>query len=359
MPSRFAAVKGRGALTNPEGRFAKQQRERCEDDEWVLQEPDTPREVQEVLPERARTIIARNSSPDVPFEQSINPYRGCEHGCIYCYARPSHAYVDLSPGLDFERRLRFKANAPELLERELANPRYRCEPITLGANTDAYQPLEAELRLTRQLLEVCERHGQPVSIITKSALVLRDIDILGRMAERALCHVMISVTTLDDALKRRLEPRAASGTARLRVLRGLAEAGIPVGVIVAPVIPMINDAEMESILAASAAAGARKAVWMLLRLPHEVSALFRDWLECHYPERAAHVMSLIRQCRGGRDNDPRFGARMTGSGPCAELIAKRFQVAARRHGFAAADWPALDRTQFRAAADGGPQLQLW
>ena len=358
MQTRSVPLKGRAALGNPEGRFARQRRERV-DDGWHDDHCDAPRVAQEVLPEQARTIIARNSSPDVPFSQSVNPYRGCEHGCIYCYARPGHAYLDLSPGLDFERRLRFKANAAEVLERELCSPRYVCEPITLGANTDPYQPVEAGLGITQRLLEVCERHAQPVSIITKSALVLRDTDILARMAARGLCHVMVSVTTLDDGLKRRLEPRTASGAARLRAVRALTEAGVPVGVLVAPVIPMINDAELEAILAASAAAGARKAAWILLRLPWEVRELFREWLQCHYPERAEHVMSLIRQSREGRENDPRFGSRMRGSGPYADLIARRFTVAARRCGLAGEGWPALDCTRFTGATRPARQLQLW
>ncbi|MBK8993692.1 MAG: PA0069 family radical SAM protein [Gammaproteobacteria bacterium] len=358
MQTPYAPLKGRAALGNPAGRFERQVRERC-DDGWTQPGDDAPRAVQEVLPEQARTIIARNSSPDVPFSQSVNPYRGCEHGCIYCYARPSHAYIDLSPGLDFERRLRFKANAAEVLERELCSPRYVCEPITLGANTDPYQPVEAGLGITRRLLEVCERHAQPVSIITKSALVLRDIDLLARMAARGLCHVMVSVTTLDDGLKRRLEPSTASGAARLRAVRALTETGVPVGVLVAPVIPMINDAELEAILAASADAGARKAAWILLRLPWEVRELFREWLQCHYPERAEHVMSLIRQSREGRENDPRFGSRMRGSGPYADLIARRFTVAARRCGLAGEGWPALDCTRFTGATRPARQLQLW
>ena len=358
MQTRLTPLKGRAALANPAGRFERQVRERC-DDGRAHDADEPPRVAQEVLPEQARTIIARNSSPDVPFSQSVNPYRGCEHGCIYCYARPSHAYIDLSPGLDFERRLRFKANAAEVLARELANPRYVCEPITLGANTDPYQPVEAGLGLTRRILEVCERHAQPVTIITKSTLVLRDSDILARMAARGLCQLMVSVTTLDDALKRRLEPRTAAGAARLRAVRTLAAAGVPVGVLVAPVIPMINDAEIEAILAASGAAGARKAAWILLRLPWEVRELFGEWLECHYPERAAHVMSLVRQSREGRENDPRFGSRMRGSGPYADLIARRFEVAARRCGLGGEDWPALDCTQFRGAPAPARQLQLW
>lgn len=350
------AIKGRGAIGNPAGRFEIIARSR-EPDGWSA--PDAPaRVIQELLPEQARTIIARNTSPDVPFSQSINPYRGCEHGCVYCYARPTHAWLDLSPGLDFERRIRFKANAAQLLERELAEPGYACEPITLGANTDPYQPAEAELGITRQLLEVCLRRRQPVTVITKSALLLRDADLLAELAARRLCNVFVSVTTLDDELKRALEPRTASGRARLRAVGALAARGIPVGVLVAPVIPMLNDAEIERILAGAAAAGARSARWILLRLPHEVAGLFREWLECHYPERAAHVMSLLRQSRGGSDNDPRFGWRMRGTGAFADLVARRFRVAARRHGLDGADWPELDTTQFIGAPPPARQLQL-
>jgi len=362
MATRSAAmaIKGRGAAGNPAGRFERWRHERSDDGWTAPEDPPPASELQELLPDHARSIIARNDSPDVPFGQSINPYRGCEHGCIYCYARPAHACIDLSPGLDFERRLRFKPDAARLLERELSSPRYRCEPITLGANTDPYQPVEASLGLTRQLLEVCERFGQPVSIITKSALLLRDADILARLAGRGLCHVMVSVTTLDDDLKRRLEPRTASGAARLRAVRALAAQAIPVGVLVAPVIPAINDAEIEAIVAAAAQAGARTAGWILLRLPHEVAALFREWLELHYPERAAHVMSLIRQSRGGRDNDPHCGSRMRGTGHLAELIARRFAIATRRCGLGGAHWPSLDCSQFRAPSGaGGEQLQLW
>jgi DNA repair photolyase len=348
-------LKGRGATGNPAGRFELIARERA-DDGWGPQSEAPLR--QELLPELARTIITRNSSPDVPFAQSINPYRGCEHGCVYCYARPSHAYIDLSPGLDFETRIRYKSNAAQLLERELAAPGYRCEPITLGANTDPYQPAEAELGIVRRLLEVCLRRRQPVTIITKSSLVLRDADLLQEMAALRLTHVFLSVTTLDDALKRRLEPRTASGAARLRAVAALSARGIPVGVLVAPLIPMINDAEIEHILEGAAAAGARTARWILLRLPWEVAGLFRDWLQAHYPERAAHVMSLVNQSRGGKDNDPRFGHRMRGSGPYAELIAQRFRIAARRHGLDGTRWPEADVTQFRGAPPPARQLAL-
>jgi len=351
-------VKGRAALSNPEGRFALSTR-RAEADGWPDgTDTETAAAPQELIPERARSIIARNGSPDVPFNQSINPYRGCEHGCIYCYARPSHAYVDLSPGLDFERRILFKPNAAELFEREISRPGYRCEPVTIGANTDPYQPAEAQLQLTRRLLEICDKYAHPVALITKSALISRDSDVLVRLARRGLCHAYVSVTTLNDELKRRLEPRTASGGARLRAIRALAEAGIPVGVLVAPVIPMINDSEIEAILARSAEAGARTAAWILLRLPHEVAPLFREWLDRHYPERAAHVMSLIRQSREGRENDPRFGSRMRGSGPCADLIARRFTVAARRTGLDGSDWPTLDCSAFAVFRAAPEQLQL-
>ncbi len=358
MPSMNAiatALKGRGATANPAGRFETFIRLR-EADAAEPQAPPSDR--QELLPEQARSIISRNDSPDVPFTQSINPYRGCEHGCIYCYARPSHAFLDMSPGLDFERRIRFKANAAELLERELLDPRYRCQPITIGGNTDPYQPAEAELGITRKLLRVCLERRQPVSIITKSALVQRDADLLAELASQRLCNVFISITTLDDTLKRALEPRTASGRARLRTVAALSRRGIPVGVLVAPVIPALNDGEIERILANAIAAGARKASWILLRLPHEVAPLFREWLETHYPERAAHVMSLIQQSREGRDNDSRFGSRMRGSGPFADLIATRFRVQTKRLGLDGSQWPALDTSLFRGWQPPATQLQL-
>lgn len=353
MNAVVSPLKGRGATANPAGRFETLLRLREADADEAL-----PSDRQELLPEQARTIISRNSSPDVPFTLSINPYRGCEHGCIYCYARPSHAYIDLSPGLDFERRIRFKANAAELLARELLDPRYRCEPITIGGNTDPYQPAEAELGLTRQLLKVCLEHRQPVSIITKSTLVQRDADLLAELAAHRLCNVFVSITTLEDSLKRSLEPRTASGRARLRTVSALARRGVPVGVLVAPVIPALNDAEIERILANAVAAGARKAAWILLRLPHEVAPLFRAWLEAHYPERAAHVMSLVQQSREGRDNDPRFGSRMRGSGPFADLIATRFRVQAKRLGLDGSQWPDLDTRLFRGWQPPATQLQL-
>ncbi|HEX2389525.1 MAG TPA: PA0069 family radical SAM protein, partial [Casimicrobiaceae bacterium] len=299
-----APVKGRGATFNPANRYRIDVRERC-DDGW--QPADDPA-ADEVTPplktivtiQRARTIIAHNDSPDVPFNQSINPYQGCEHGCIYCYARPSHAYLDLSPGVDFETKLHVKPDAARLLRDQLAKPGYRCDPIALGTNTDPYQPIEREWKVTRSVLEVLAEHAHPFTIVTKSALVERDIDIIAPMAKRRMARVYLSVTTLDRELARKMEPRAAAPHRRLQALKTLAEAGIPVGVMVAPIIPQLNDRDLEAILEAAAANGAREAGWVLLRLPLEVAPLFREWLAAHYPQRAEHVMSLVRQMRGGR-----------------------------------------------------------
>ncbi len=346
------AIRGRGAASNRDSRYSPLTIERDAGEAGGA--PKT-----ECLPERARTIIARNSSPDIPFIQSINPYRGCEHGCIYCYARPTHAYLDLSPGLDFETRLRVKYNAAEQLERELANPRYQTQTITLGANTDPYQPVEREHRITRALLEVLLAHRHPVSIITKSGLIERDIDLLAELASQGLASVAISVTTLDRELKRRLEPRATSGSVRLAAVRALSAAGVPVSVLCAPVIPTLNDAELEQIVAQSADAGATGAAYILLRLPGEVSILFQQWLELHYPDRAAHVMSLIRQCRGGADNDVRFGHRMRGQGPIADLIAQRFKLACKRHGLDQLRRHDLRTDLFRVPPRAGDQLGLF
>ncbi len=288
-------LKGRGATINPPGRFVSQPGEAVDDGWYREATPDSV--ATEVRAEAARTVISRNDSPDIPFTQSINPYRGCEHGCVYCYARPSHAYLDLSPGLDFETRLFYKPDAARLLRAELARPGYRCAPIMLGANTDPYQPLEKRLRVTREILEVLLRSRHPLNIVTKGALILRDLDLLQEFARMNLVCVMVSLTTLDPELKRTLEPRAASPQARLRVIRALALAGVPVGVLTAPMIPAVNDAELEALLEAAAGAGARYAGYVLLRLPHEVKDLFRAWLEQHLPLRAGHVMSLIRQAR--------------------------------------------------------------
>jgi DNA repair photolyase len=350
------ALKGRGSLSNPAGRFDRTGIEAV-DDGWVREE--APESVAtSVSPDRARGIITTNDSPDIGFDQSINPYRGCEHGCIYCYARPSHAYMGLSPGLDFETKLFYKQDAAKVLEQELSHPRYACKPIMLGANTDPYQPVERRLQVTRSVLTVLAKCRHPVSIVTKGVLVARDIDLLADLARQNLTSVVISLTTLDAEVKRTLEPRAASPQARLRVMRQLVEAGVPTGVLVAPVIPAITDHETESILEAAKEAGARMAGYVLLRLPYEVKDLFREWLSQHYPQRASHVMSLVRDARGGRDNDPNFGTRMRGTGPYAELIRNRFKIAARRLGLNSSRDLPLDTTHFRQPGPAGSQLQL-
>lgn len=325
------SIKGRGASSNPAVRFEATSRERTDDgwyEEEILQHP-----AESVLPDRARSVITSNDSPDVGFERSINPYRGCSHGCVYCFARPSHAYLGLSPGLDFETKLFYKADAVEILEGELAKPKYVCKPIALGINTDGYQPAEKQLKVTRGILAVLARCRHPVTLVTKSALVVRDLDLLADLARDHLVTVMLSITSLTNDIKRTLEPRAASPQARLRVIEQLARAEIPVGVLVAPVIPAVTDHEMEDILAAAKDAGAGSAGYVLLRLPHEVKILFRNWLDEHYPDRAKHVMSLINQTRGGRDYDAEFGQRMTGTGPYAQLLRTRFDLARRRCGF--------------------------
>ena len=358
--------RGRGATFSPANRFRETTRETV-DDGWPdadsgEDEDARSRQVRTTVTiQPARTIVTRNDSPDIPFAQSINPYQGCEHGCIYCYARPSHAYLDLSPGLDFETKLFAKPNAAALLREELARPGYVVDPIALGTNTDPYQPIEREWKVTRSVLEVLAETGHPFSIVTKSALVLRDLDLIAPMAARGLARVYLSITTLDADLARKLEPRASAPARRVEALRGLAHAGVPTGVMVAPVIPQLNDRDLEAILEAAAGAGAREAGWIMLRLPREVAPLFRDWLATHYPDRAAHVMSLVQDIRGGRDYDSRFGARMKGSGLFAELIAKRFALACRRFGLneERAHRP-LDRTQFVAPSrDGGRQATLF
>ncbi|WP_299867544.1 PA0069 family radical SAM protein [uncultured Hoeflea sp.] len=320
--------RGRGAGLNMSGRFELRTRE-VFDDGWNSLEELAPFKT-EVQVEKPRSIIARNQSPDLSFDRSINPYRGCEHGCVYCFARPTHAYMGLSAGVDFEARLFAKPDAPRLLERELSRPGYKVQPIAIGTNTDPYQPIEKQWRIMRQLLEVLEAAGHPVGIVTKSALITRDIDILSRMASRGLARVALSVTTLDRKLARTLEPRAATPDKRLSAMRALSEAGIPVSVMAAPVIPGLNDHEIERILDSAKAAGAETAGYVMLRLPIEVSPLFRDWLLRHYPDRYRHVMALIRSMRGGKDYDAEFGKRMRGAGPYAWQIARRFELAAKR-----------------------------
>jgi DNA repair photolyase len=351
----------RGARSHLQGRFESAAREAF-DDGWTPEERPTQALQTSVTIERARSIISRNDSPDIGFSQSINPYRGCEHGCIYCYARPSHSYLELSPGLDFETRLFAKTNAAELLREELAKPGYRPSPIALGANTDCYQPIERKHRITRSILEVLAECAHPVTIVTKSALVERDLDLLGAMAKNNLVKVFVSIGTLDRDLARKLEPRAASPQRRLDVLRNLSKNNIPCGVMVAALIPALNDKTMEHVLEAAAEAGAAEAAYVILRLPNELKDLFKEWLAAHYPQRADHVISIVRQMRGGRENDPRFGARMSGTGNYAELMEKRFDIACRRFGLnahgAGRKHPELDCSLFRAPVSGG-QLALF
>jgi DNA repair photolyase len=350
--------RGRGAASNAVSRFAEHQRAPIDDGWWQETPPDAP--PTEIAIDRCRSAISRNDSPDIPFDRSVNPYRGCEHGCIYCYARPTHAWLGLSPGLDFERRLFHKPELAERLRRELADDSYRPATLVLGANTDPYQPVERRLRGTRRILEVLAECRHPVAITTKSALVLRDIDLLAPMASLGLAAVQISITTLDRELARRLEPRAASPGRRLRTVAALHDAGIPVGVLVSPVIPGLTDSDLERIVGLAAEAGAERAGALLIRLPLEIRELFREWLETHYPQRAEHVLSLIRQCRGGLLNDPRFGHRMRGEGPIAELLQQRVRLAARRRGLRRQDsgWP-LATDRFRRPILSGQQLGLW
>jgi DNA repair photolyase len=322
---------GRGATLNPDGRYEPHQRESFYDGWDMVEEP--PALKTEVTIEKPRTIIARNDSPDISFDRSINPYRGCEHGCVYCFARPTHAYQGLSPGIDFETKLFAKPNAPELLEKELARPGYKPAVMAMGTNTDPYQPIERKFRITRGILEVLSRTSHPVGIVTKSALITRDIDILGPMADRGLAKAAVSITTLDPKLARRMEPRAATPKKRLDTIRQLAEAGIPVAVMVAPIIPAITDHEIEEILRAAYAAGARSAGYVLLRMPHEIKDLMHGWLEEHYPDKLKHVFSLVQDSRGGKVYDASWGKRMTGVGPYAWMIGRRFEAAAARIGF--------------------------
>ena len=339
-----------------QGRFESVAREAF-DDGWTPEEPDTRELKTSVTIERARSIISRNDSPDIGFSQSINPYRGCEHGCPYCYARPSHAYLELSPGLDFETKLFAKTNAPELLREELAMPGYKPSPIALGANTDCYQPIERKYRITRQLLEILSECDHPATIVTKSALVERDLDLLGPMARKNLVKVFVSIGTLDRVIARKIEPRAASPQRRVDVLRALSQAGVPCGVMVAALVPALNDKTMEQVLEAAAAAGATEAAYVILRLPNELKTVFKEWLAEHYPQRAEHVISIVRQMRGGRENDPNFGSRMSGTGNYAELMEKRFDIACRRFGLNKRETPDLDCERFRPPSPSG-QLKL-
>ena len=323
-------MKGRGTTATVGARFLAHQRHRF-DDGWTP-EPETEALPTEIYQEKARTIITRNQSPDIPFETSINPYRGCEHGCVYCYARPSHAYMDLSPGIDFETKIFVKTNAAELLRDELGKSRYVCKPIAMGTNTDPYQPSERQLHITRDIIQVLHDCRHPLSIVTKSWLIERDLDLLRPMAEQGLVKVFLSITSLRQDLCRRLEPRAASPDRRLKALDTLNRAGVPTGVMFAPVIPFINDAEMETVLERTAAGGARTAGYVILRLPNEVRQLFREWLESHEPGKTKHVFSIIRTLRSGRENDPDYFTRMRGKGVYADLIRSRFRNACRKFG---------------------------
>jgi len=351
-----SAIKGRGAQSQPPGRFDILTKT-LEHDGWY--EDEEPRHIQTVvLPEPSRSVISRNKSPDIHFGQSINPYRGCSHGCIYCYARPSHAYVGLSPGLDFETGLFYKADAANLLRKELSSPNYQCASIMLGANTDPYQPIEKQHQVTRSLLEVMLEFKHPVNITTKGALVARDVDLLGQLAKDNLARVMFSIPTLDNDMKRVLEPRAAAAAARLKAMRVLTDAGVPCGVLVAPIIPVLTEHEIEAVLEASREAGATVAGYTMLRLPWEVKDLFREWLAEHFPDRAAHVMSIVRDMRGERDNDPQFGTRMHATGAVAQLIRRRFQLASKRLGFSQDRDTSLQTNLFRRPVRTTPQLSL-
>jgi DNA repair photolyase len=355
-PSSPRARRGRGAASQPDPRFVSTTRESF-DDGWTDTDPALETLPTEVRIEQPRSIIARNDSPDIPFEQSINPYRGCEHGCAYCYARPSHAYLDLSPGLDFESKLFAKPDAAAVLRRELAAPGYRCRTIAFGTNTDPYQPIERNWRITRALLELLYQCRHPFSIVTKSALIERDLDVIGAAAALGLAQVHVSVTTLDRDLARRLEPRAAAPHRRLQAIAALARARVPTGVMFAPVIPALNDHELEAVLEAGASAGARHAGYILLRLPREVNAIFKTWLAHHAPLRAEHVLNRIRDMRGGAESDSQFGSRMRGTGVFAQLLRQRFDAACRRHGLVRSERE-LDVAQFRPPRPGG-QLDLF
>ncbi len=349
-----AVCKGRGALSNRSGRYEPARQ--TEDDGWgVLETVPAPRT--QVTYERARTIITRNESPDITFDRSINPYRGCEHGCVYCFARPTHANMGLSPGLDFETRLFAKSNAAELLERELAAPRYEAKTVAIGTNTDPYQPIERTERVTRRVLEVLAKANHPVGIVTKSALVLRDLDLLAPMARKGLAKVAISITTLDPQLARRLEPRASAPERRLDAIEALSEAGVPVTVMVAPIIPAINDAEIETILTRAYARGAREAGYVMLRLPGELQDMFQEWLLAHYPDKHRHVMTLVRSMRKGKAYDSTWGERMTATGPFAWMIGRRFEHAMAKNGYSA-ERSKLRTDLFTRPVAKGEQLML-
>jgi DNA repair photolyase len=358
MPVALRQRKGRGAASNDSGRFEAERRVAF-DDGWGMADEEPAPLTTTLSVDSTRTIIARNDSPDIGFDRSINPYRGCEHGCIYCYARPSHAYLGLSPGLDFESRLFYKPQAAKLLAGELSKKGYICRPIALGSNTDPYQPVERKLGITRAILEVLRDFRHPVTIITKSALIQRDLDILGEMARDRLAMAAISVTTLDRRMARVMEPRAATPERRLETIAALAAAGVPVGVMSAPVIPALNDSEMEQILERARAAGAGSAAYTLLRLPLELKALFKEWSEAHFPAKASHVLSLVAQTHGGRLYDSAWFTRKTGAGPYAEVLRLRFERACRRLGFNKRTAQKLDTSRFAPPPQKGDQLALF
>jgi DNA repair photolyase len=360
MPALPQPRKGRGAATNTSGRFESEERVAF-DDGWSVPgaEPEPMPLTTRLTVDSTRTIIARNNSPDIGFDRSINPYRGCEHGCIYCYARPSHAYLGLSPGLDFESRIFYKPQAAALLTAELGKKGYSCRPIALGSNTDPYQPAERRLKITRSILEVLRDFRHPVTIVTKGALIQRDIDILAEMAAARLACVTVSVTTLDRKLARVMEPRAATPERRLETIAALAKASIPTGLLSAPMIPALNDAEMEDILAAAREAGAVTAGYTMLRLPHELKALFKEWLEEHVPNKASHVLSLVAQSHGGKLYDSTWSKRMVGYGPYADMLSMRFDRACRRLGLNRRHTEPLDTASFRPPARQNNQLALF
>jgi DNA repair photolyase len=350
-------IKGRGAVSNREGRFQARASVPLSDG-WDLDGCDDPAPATELLPDASRSIIARNKSPDIPFDRSINPYKGCEHGCVYCYARQTHSYLDLSPGIDFETKIFYKTDVDALLRKEIERPGYRCEPIALGTNTDPYQPAEKKLRITRRILEILLEYRHPITIVTKGALLGRDLDLLAGFAEHDLVRVMISITTLDNGLKTRLEPRAAAPAKRLQLVRQLSASGIPVGVMIAPLIPMLNDHELEEIVAASVAAGARSFGYVMIRLPHEVKDLFKEWLAAHEPLKSQRIIARIHDLHDGRDYDAAFGRRQTGTGEFATLIRKRFDLALRKHGIVPRTEPPL-RTDLFAVPGRAVQLGLF
>jgi DNA repair photolyase len=358
MPVAFEPRKGRGAGSNESGRFESEKRVPF-DDGWSAADPGPTPVATTLTVDATRTIIARNDSPDIGFDRSINPYRGCEHGCIYCYARPSHAYLGLSPGLDFETRIFYKPQAATLLAAELRKKGYVCRPLALGSNTDPYQPAERRLGITRAILEVMRDFRHPVTIVSKSALIQRDLDILSEMARDRLAIVTISLTTLDRALARRMEPRAATPERRLETIAALAAAGVPTGVLTAPMIPALNDNEMEELLARAYAAGASSAGYTMLRLPLELKALFREWLEAHFPDKAGHVLSLVAQAHGGRLYDAAWSKRMTGTGPYADMLRLRFERACRRLGFERRALQPLEVGRFHPPPQRGDQLALF